>query len=88
MINLVLECIDRLHVYSSAAHFADVAGKEAGESWKSILNSLYELLGMIHISALSICTHQYPLKPADCDSTEFCCTREMHCVHNHSLVHC
>lgn len=45
MINLVLECIDRLHVYSSAAHFADVAGREAGESWKSILNSLYELLG-------------------------------------------
>ncbi|KAB0349146.1 hypothetical protein FD754_014003 [Muntiacus muntjak] len=44
MINLVLECIDRLHVYSSAAHFADVAGREAGESWKSILNSLYELL--------------------------------------------
>uniref|UniRef100_A0A8C7JSK1 Ryanodine receptor 2 n=1 Tax=Oncorhynchus kisutch TaxID=8019 RepID=A0A8C7JSK1_ONCKI len=26
MINLVLECIDRLHVYSSAAHFAEVAG--------------------------------------------------------------
>lgn len=45
MINLVLECIDRLHVYSSAAHFADAAGREAGESWKSILNSLYELLG-------------------------------------------
>lgn len=48
MINLVLECIDRLHVYSSAAHFADVAGREAGESWKSILNSLYELLGKGH----------------------------------------
>lgn len=45
MISLVLECIDRLHVYSSAAHFADVAGREAGEAWKSILNSLYELLG-------------------------------------------
>jgi hypothetical protein len=45
MINLVLECIDRLHVYSSAAHFADVAGREAAEPWKSILNSLYELLG-------------------------------------------
>uniref|UniRef100_A0A803TM66 Ryanodine receptor 2 n=1 Tax=Anolis carolinensis TaxID=28377 RepID=A0A803TM66_ANOCA len=47
MINLVLECIDRLHVYSSAAHFADVAGKEAGETWKSILNSLYELLAAL-----------------------------------------
>lgn len=48
MINLVLECIDRLHVYSSAAHFTDVARIEAGESWKSILNSLYELLGKDH----------------------------------------
>ncbi|XP_040852860.1 ryanodine receptor 2-like, partial [Ochotona curzoniae] len=47
MINLVLECVDRLHVYSSAAHFADVAGREAGESWKSILNSLYELLAAL-----------------------------------------
>ncbi|KAF0870432.1 RYR2 protein, partial [Crocuta crocuta] len=47
MINLVLECIDRLHVYSSAAHFADVAGREGGESWKSILNSLYELLAAL-----------------------------------------
>ena len=45
MINLVLECIDRLHIYSSAAHFAEVAGREAGEAWTSILNSLYELLG-------------------------------------------
>lgn len=48
MISLVLECIDRLHVYSSAAHFADVAGTEAGQAWKSILNSLYELLGKQH----------------------------------------
>ncbi|KFW70696.1 Ryanodine receptor 2, partial [Pygoscelis adeliae] len=47
MINLVLECIDRLNVYSSAAHFADVAGKEAGEAWKSILNSLYKLLAAL-----------------------------------------
>ncbi|XP_030630748.1 ryanodine receptor 2 [Chanos chanos] len=47
MINLVLECIDRLHVYSSAAHFAEVAGREAGETWKSILNSLYELLAAL-----------------------------------------
>ncbi|XP_010217958.1 PREDICTED: ryanodine receptor 2, partial [Tinamus guttatus] len=47
MINLVLECIDRLNVYSSAAHFGDVAGKEAGEAWKSILNSLYELLAAL-----------------------------------------
>lgn len=53
MINLVLECIDRLNVYSSAAHFADVAGKEAGEAWKSILNSLYELLGKTYYGLLA-----------------------------------
>lgn len=45
MISLVLECIDRLHVYSSAAHFAEAVGKEAGEAWSAILNSLYQLLG-------------------------------------------
>lgn len=54
MINLVLECIDRLNVYSSAAHFADVAGKEAGEAWKSILNSLYELLGKTYYVLLGL----------------------------------
>lgn len=54
MINLVLECIDRLNVYSSAAHFADVAGKEAGEAWKSILNSLYELLGKTYYGFLRL----------------------------------
>ncbi|KAI3364879.1 hypothetical protein L3Q82_001062 [Scortum barcoo] len=47
MISLVLECIDRLHVYSSAAHFAEAVGKEAGEAWSSILNSLYQLLAAL-----------------------------------------
>lgn len=46
MISLVLECIDRLHVYSSAAYFAEAVGREAGEAWSSILNSLYQLLGI------------------------------------------
>uniref|UniRef100_A0AAX7UUJ1 Ryanodine receptor 2 n=1 Tax=Astatotilapia calliptera TaxID=8154 RepID=A0AAX7UUJ1_ASTCA len=47
MISLVLECIDRLHVYSSAAHFAEAVGKEAGEAWSAILNSLYQLLAAL-----------------------------------------
>uniref|UniRef100_A0A672FC04 MIR domain-containing protein n=1 Tax=Salarias fasciatus TaxID=181472 RepID=A0A672FC04_SALFA len=47
MINLVLECIDHLHVYSSAAHFAEAVGREASESWSSILNSLYQLLAAL-----------------------------------------
>lgn len=46
IITLVLDCIDHLHVYNSATHFAEAAGKEAGESWEMILNSFYELLGI------------------------------------------
>lgn len=45
MINLVLDCIDRLNVYNTAAHFSEYAGEEAAESWKEIVNLLYELLG-------------------------------------------
>nr|XP_040033351.1 ryanodine receptor 2 isoform X4 [Gasterosteus aculeatus aculeatus] len=47
MISLVQECIDRLHVYSSAAHFAEAVGREGGETWSSILNSLYQLLAAL-----------------------------------------
>lgn len=46
MITLVLNCIDRLNVYNTAAHFSEFAGEEASESWKEIVNLLYELLGM------------------------------------------
>ena len=45
MISLVLNCIDRLNVYSTAAHFAEFAGEAAAASWKEIVNLLYELLG-------------------------------------------
>lgn len=45
MLSLVLNCIDRLNVYTTAAHFAEYAGEEAAESWKEIVNLLYELLG-------------------------------------------
>lgn len=45
MLNLVSNCIDRLNVYNSAAHFGECAGPEAGAAWKDILNLLYELLG-------------------------------------------
>lgn len=46
MITIVLECIDRLNVYNTAAHFSEFAGEEAAESWKEIVNLLYELLGI------------------------------------------
>uniref|UniRef100_H9G5Z5 Ryanodine receptor 1 n=1 Tax=Anolis carolinensis TaxID=28377 RepID=H9G5Z5_ANOCA len=47
MITLVLNCIDRLNVYSTAAHFAEFAGEEAAEAWKEIVNLLYELLASL-----------------------------------------
>lgn len=45
MLTLVSNCIDRLNVYNSVAHFGECAGPEAGAAWKDILNLLYELLG-------------------------------------------
>lgn len=47
MITIVLECVDRLNVYNTAAHFSEFAGEEAAESWKEIVNLLYELLGTL-----------------------------------------
>lgn len=46
MISLVLDCVDRLNVYNTAAHFSEFAGEEAGDSWREIVNLFYELLGM------------------------------------------
>ena len=45
VIALVLDCIDRLHQYSSASDFAESAQGEMGEEWETILNRFYELLG-------------------------------------------
>ncbi|XP_072545007.1 ryanodine receptor 2 [Salminus brasiliensis] len=47
IITLVLDCIDHLHLYGSAAHFAKAVGKEAGDVWEAILSSLYELLAAL-----------------------------------------
>ncbi|XP_042084247.1 ryanodine receptor 1 isoform X4 [Haplochromis burtoni] len=47
MITLVLDCVDRLNVYNTAAHFSEYAGEEAAESWKEIVNLLYELLASL-----------------------------------------
>lgn len=57
MITLVLDCVDRLNVYNTAAHFSEYAGEEAAESWKEIVNLLYELLGMdLRGGLLSACS--------------------------------
>lgn len=42
--DLVLECIDNLHQYSSASHFVEAAS-EGGGGWEVVLNCFYELLG-------------------------------------------
>ncbi|XP_029456052.1 LOW QUALITY PROTEIN: ryanodine receptor 3 [Rhinatrema bivittatum] len=47
MLALVLNCIDHLNVYNSAAHFAEFVGEKAGPAWKEILNLLYELLAAL-----------------------------------------
>ncbi|KPP74149.1 hypothetical protein Z043_106725, partial [Scleropages formosus] len=47
IITLVLNCIDRLNVYNTAAHFSEFVGEEAAESWKEIVNLLYELLASL-----------------------------------------
>lgn len=52
MLALLSKCIDRMNLYNSAAHFAELAGEEAGVAWKDILNLLYELLGQC-ISTIS-----------------------------------
>ncbi|XP_040054763.2 ryanodine receptor 3 isoform X15 [Gasterosteus aculeatus] len=56
MLTLVSNCIDRLNVYNSAAHFGECAGSEAGIAWKDILNLLYELLAALIRGNRNNCT--------------------------------
>ncbi|XP_013867545.1 ryanodine receptor 3 [Austrofundulus limnaeus] len=56
MLTLVSNCIDRLNVYNSAAHFGEYAGLEAGAAWKDILNLLYELLAALIRGNRNNCT--------------------------------
>uniref|UniRef100_A0A3Q3GQL7 Ryanodine receptor 3 n=1 Tax=Labrus bergylta TaxID=56723 RepID=A0A3Q3GQL7_9LABR len=56
MLILVSNCIDRLNVYNSAAHFGECAGSEAGAAWKDILNLLYELLAALIRGNRNNCT--------------------------------
>lgn len=60
MLTLVSNCIDRLNVYNSAAHFGECAGSEAGAAWKDILNLLYELLGkkLVYHRSATVISHR------------------------------
>ncbi|XP_010177095.1 PREDICTED: ryanodine receptor 3-like, partial [Mesitornis unicolor] len=56
MLALVLNCIDRLNDYNSAAHFAGIAREEQGTAWKEILNLLYKLLAALIRGNRNNCT--------------------------------
>ncbi|XP_035275276.1 ryanodine receptor 3 isoform X12 [Anguilla anguilla] len=56
MLTLVSNCIDRLNLYNSAAHFGESAGEEAAGAWKDILNLLYELLAALIRGNRNNCT--------------------------------
>ncbi|XP_071766090.2 ryanodine receptor 2-like [Centroberyx gerrardi] len=57
VIGLVLDCIDRLHQYSRASHFAEAAQSDTGEEWENILNSFYELLAALIRGNRKNCAH-------------------------------
>uniref|UniRef100_H3AWQ1 MIR domain-containing protein n=1 Tax=Latimeria chalumnae TaxID=7897 RepID=H3AWQ1_LATCH len=56
MLALVLNCIDRLNVYNSTAHFAEHVGEEASTAWKDLSNLFYELLAALIRGNRSNCT--------------------------------
>ncbi|XP_071336383.1 ryanodine receptor 2 isoform X3 [Trachinotus anak] len=57
VIDLVLDCIDHLHQYRSASHFAEAAQSEMGEEWETILNCFYELLAALIRGNRVNCAH-------------------------------
>ncbi|KAE8280778.1 Ryanodine receptor 2 [Larimichthys crocea] len=56
VIDLVLDCIDRLH-QCSASHFAEAAQSDTGEEWEIILNCFYELLAALLRGNRVNCAH-------------------------------
>ncbi|XP_067466542.1 ryanodine receptor 2 isoform X2 [Thunnus thynnus] len=57
VIDLVLDCIDRLQQYSSASQFAEAAQGDTGEEWETILNRFYELLAALIRGNRVNCAH-------------------------------
>ncbi|XP_073337843.1 ryanodine receptor 2 [Pagrus major] len=57
VIDLVLDCIDRLHQFSSASHFAEAVQSDTGEEWETILNRFYELLAALLRENRVNCAH-------------------------------
>uniref|UniRef100_A0A671YWR5 Ryanodine receptor 2 n=1 Tax=Sparus aurata TaxID=8175 RepID=A0A671YWR5_SPAAU len=57
VIDLVLDCIDRLHQFSSASHFAEAVQSDTGEEWETILNRFYKLLAALLRENRVNCAH-------------------------------
>ncbi|CAJ1067174.1 ryanodine receptor 2 [Xyrichtys novacula] len=57
VMDLVLDCIDHLHQYSSASHFAEAAQIDTGEEWETLLNCFYELLAALIRGNRVNCAH-------------------------------
>ncbi|KAM3606327.1 uncharacterized protein V6R79_014397 [Siganus canaliculatus] len=57
VIDLVLDCIDRLHQHISASHFTEGVHSDTGEDWESILNHFYELLAVLLRGNRANCAH-------------------------------
>uniref|UniRef100_A0A673CUD6 Ryanodine receptor 2b (cardiac) n=1 Tax=Sphaeramia orbicularis TaxID=375764 RepID=A0A673CUD6_9TELE len=57
VIDLVVECIDRLHQHSDASHITEAPQTETGEGWQTILRSFYELLAALIIGNRDNCAH-------------------------------
>ncbi|XP_069548702.1 ryanodine receptor 2 [Brachyistius frenatus] len=57
VIDLVLDCIDRLYQYSSTSEHAEAAQSDTGEEWETILNRFYELLAALIRGNRVNCAH-------------------------------
>ncbi|KAM4729154.1 ryanodine receptor 2-like [Anableps anableps] len=57
VIDLVLDCIDHLHHYSSASYVAETGQHDSGERWEAIIHQFYELLAALIRENRGNCAH-------------------------------
>ncbi|XP_059214929.1 ryanodine receptor 2 [Centropristis striata] len=83
--DLVLDCIDRLHQYSSGTHFAEAAQSDMGDEWETILNHFYELLAALIRRNRVNCAHfssslDWLISRLDCLEASCGVLEVLHCV--------
>ena len=54
ILNLILDCIDKMNVVSEMGLVSALAGEEAGEQWNDVSGYLFEILGMFLQSIILI----------------------------------